>query len=100
MVMERRVGLPWERDEDLVDEVVRPQHLRRGEAVVAREVHGQVLAREERAHLQVVVVLGVEEDAEVEVAPAEPLNLFGRAQVSHVSLERRLGLVQSREKTE
>jgi hypothetical protein len=59
-----------------------------------------VLAREDGAHLQIVVFLGVEENAEIEFAPAKALNLFGPGQVSHVSLERRLGLVQGCQKTE
>ena len=90
MVMERRVGLPRERDQRFVCEVRWPEHLSRGEAVVAWEVHGQVLAREEGGHLQIVVLLGVEEDGQIEVAPPEPFNLFERGQVSDVSLERRL----------
>ncbi len=47
-----------------------------------------------------VVLLGIEEDAEIEVAPPEPFDLLGRGQVRHVSLERRLRLVQGSEKTE
>src|SRR4029078_6801371 len=100
MIMERRVGFPRERDERFVCEVRRPENFTRGEAVVAREVHGHVFPREEWVHFQIVVFLGVEEEAEIGVAPREPFSLWGGGQVSHVGLEGGLDLVQGREKTE
>jgi hypothetical protein len=68
--------------------------------MVAWEVDGQVLTREDGAHLQIGVLLGVEEDPEIEVALPKPPHLLGGGEVSDVSLERRLGFVQSCEKTQ
>jgi hypothetical protein len=45
-------------------------------------------------------VLCIEEDAEIEIAPAESLNLFGRNEVTHVNFERRFDFVESREEAD
>ena len=47
-------------------------------------------AREERVQLDVVVLPGVKEHADVELAGAQSLRLLGRSEVSHLSLEQQL----------